>query len=159
MACHAKQESIMKKTAIALTVAGLLSAGSVLASSPEWVSGWGMGITEYSVNDGRGNELYISCPDDEYEHVKAYATVNGNTKNSEDQPGFTVIVDGEVYDNPFFTDCRVCAANFEHFWGAFIKARELQIKVDGKTADLPTKNISKVVLPLNHPENSCTSAW
>lgn len=72
----------MKKTAIALTVAGLLSAGSVLASSPEWVSGWGMGITEYSVNDGRGNELYISCPDDEYEHVKAYATVNGNTKES-----------------------------------------------------------------------------
>lgn len=149
----------MKKTVIALATAGLLAAGAAIADSPEWVSGWGMGVTEYSVNDGRGNDLYIACSDGEYEHVKAYATVNGNTKNSEEQPGFTVIVDGEAYDNPFFTDCRVCAAIFEDFWEALTKAEHLQIKVDGHTATLPTKNINQVVLPLNHPENSCTSAW
>lgn len=149
----------MKKTVIALATAGLLAAGAATADSPEWVSGWGMGVTEYSVNDGRGNDLYIACPDGEYEHVTAYATVNGNTKSSEEQPGFTVIVDGETYDNPFFTDCRVCAAIFEDFWGALTKAEHLQIKVDGHIATLPTKKINQVVLPLNHPENSCTSAW
>ncbi|MEZ3136603.1 hypothetical protein ACBG90_18025 [Stutzerimonas kunmingensis] len=27
-----------------------------------------------------------------------------------------MIVDGEIYNNPFFTDCRVCGANFPAFW-------------------------------------------
>jgi len=138
----------------------LLVAGSAMAGTYEWTSGWGMGISEHLVDDGNGNELNISCPDYEEDgYIRAYASIAGRQYGSDEGNGFDVIVDGETYSNPFYTDCRVCAANFPAFWEALRKANNLMISAEGQVVRLPTKNIAAVLHPLGSPENSCRSAW
>lgn len=149
---------------ITLLLCGLLACTSANAGTYEWTSGWGMGVSEHMVDDGNGNELNISCPNYEEDGaVRAYATIAGKQYSSQDgaiseDRGFDVIVDGEHYSNPFFTDCRVCGANFPAFWQALRQANRLQLVGGGQTINLPTKNIAAVLAPLDSPENSCSSA-
>ena len=126
------------------------------ATTYEWKSGWGQGTTEYSATDGNGNQLYIACPNDE-RAVSAIATIGGLSFSS-DKGGFDVIVDGETYNNPFNTDCRVCANNFEPFWAALRKANNIKISSAGKAAVIPTKNIEKTLPEFSSKENSCRPA-
>ena len=109
----------------------LLACSTASAGTYEWTTGWGMGVSEHLVDDGNGNELNISCPDHEEDGaVRAYATVAGKQYSSEEgamsgDRSFDVIVDGEHYSNPFFTDCRACGANFPAFWQALRQANRL----------------------------------
>lgn len=122
----------------------------------EWKSGWGQGTTEYFAEDGNGNKLYIACPDSEGA-VSAIATIGGVWFSS-DEEKFDVIVDGETYNNPFQTDCRVCANNFEPFWAALRKANNIRVSAAGKSAVIPTNNIGKVLPAFSSKENSCRAA-
>ncbi|QLF94883.1 hypothetical protein HW090_17515 [Pseudomonas sp. ABC1] len=143
-----------------LPLLGFLIVVTAQAGTYEWTSGWAMGTTEYLVDDGNGNELNISCPDDEDRYISAFATIQGKRYSSDEGAGFDVIVDGELYSNPFNTDCRVCADIFKHaFWEDLYRANRLQITADGQTVNLPVKNIGNVLLPLNDPYNSCRVAW
>ncbi len=129
------------------------------AGTYEWTSGYAQGVAEYLVDDGNGNELNISCPDDDESPVVAYATIANKEYSSDDGVGFDVIVDGTSYSNPFFTDCRACSANFPGFWSALRRANNLQISANGKTLTLPTKNLKSLLLPFDNKQNICRSAW
>lgn len=146
-------------TPLLLSLLAFLISNTALAGTYEWTSGWGMGVSEYLVDDGNGNALNISCPDDEERYVSAYATIFGKSYSSHRDTGFDVIVDGEVYSNPFYSECTVCAAIFQDFWSALLKANNLQIRAEGKTAKLPTKNLNNLLLPLDNPKNTCRSGW
>ncbi|MDH4567192.1 hypothetical protein E8E95_10925 [Pseudomonas sp. BN414] len=149
----------MQKPSI-LLLCSLLAGTGAHAGTYEWTSGWGMGVSEHLVDDGNGNELNISCPDHEEDgYVRAHASIGGRQYSSDEGNGFDVIVDGETYSNPFFTDCRVCGTNFPGFWEALRKANNLKLAAGGQTVNLPTKSISSVLQPLGSPENSCHSAW
>lgn len=139
---------------------GFLALGAQ-AGTYEWTSGWGMGVNEHLVDDGNGSELNISCPDYEEDgYVSAYATINGKQYSSSDGPGFDVIVDGKTYANPFYTGCRACGDIFRNeFWEALRKANRLQLSAEGRTINLPTKNIAQVLMPIDSQENSCRSEW
>lgn len=138
----------------------LLATTPALAGSYEWTAGWGMGVSEYQVDDGNDSALSIACPDSaEDGPMRAHASIRGQQYDSAESGGFDVIVDGETYGNPFYTDCRVCAGNFPYFWEALRKANHLQISADGQTVKLPTRNIDQVLRPLDNPENSCRTAW
>ena len=94
--------------------------------------------------------------------ISASATIEGRRYHSDSLSGgegFDVVIDGEVYTNPFYTDCRVCGDLFPEFWQAFRQANNLYISADGVRSRLPTKNIDSVIAPLDSPENSCASAW
>jgi len=136
-----------------------IMANTASAGTYKWTSGWGMGVSEYLVDDGNGNELNISCPDDEEKYVSAYATIAGKNYASDSGTGFDVIVDGERYDNPFYTECRVCGANFQAFWPALRKANNLFITADGKTVRLPVQDIKKVLPPLDSHKSTCRYGW
>lgn len=143
-----------------LTVAlGAMTTNTTWAGTYEWTSGYAQGVAEHMVDDGNGNELNISCPDDDESSVTAYATIAGKQYSSDNSSGFDVVVDGVRYSNPFFTDCHVCGANFPGFWDALRNANNLQISAEGKTLKLPTKNLKKVLFPLNSKQNICRSAW
>lgn len=146
------------KLLLALALAWALT-NTAWAGTYEWTSGWGQGVAEYQADDGNDNALTISCPDHEDGYISAYADIAGKAYSSDQEGGFDVIVDGIHYSNPFFTDCRACAANFPGFWDALRKANNLQINAEGKTVKLPTKNIGQILRPLEHPENSCTASW
>lgn len=142
-------------------------SGPVLAGTDEWTSGWASGTTEYAVDDGNRNSLLVSCPD--YQdgsstggYVSATAMVEGKNYDSDTLSGgkgFDVIIDGEVYNNPFDTDCRVCGDLFPGFWQALRQANNLYISAGGIRSRLSTNNIESVIVPLDSPQNSCISAW
>lgn len=73
--------------------------------------------------------------------------------------GFDVIIDGEVYNNPFDTECRVCGDLFLGFWQALRQANNLYISAGGVRSRLSTNNIESVIVTLDSPQNSCVSAW
>ena len=73
--------------------------------------------------------------------------------------GFDVIVDGENYTNPFYTECNFCRAQFDVFWKALRNANHLKLTAAGQTVNLPTSNLKELLLPLGAPENSCRSTW
>jgi hypothetical protein len=148
----------MNKTLFLTAILSSVTANIVLAGTYEWTSGFTQGVNENMVDDGNGNDLNISCPDDEDQGVSAYATIAGKAYASTDG-GFDVIVDGEQYSNPFYTDCNVCDQNFPSFWHALRSANKLQISAGGKTVNLPTKNLKQVLLPLDHKNNLCRSNW
>lgn len=150
----------MKKTSItAALLISLITAASALAGTYKWTSGWGMGVSEYLVDDGNGNELNISCPDDEERYIRAYATIAGKKYDSHSEARFDVIVDGEHYSNPFYTECRVCSANFKVFWSALRNANNLFISADGKTVRLPVQDIKENLPPLDNHESTCRYGW
>lgn len=152
----------MKKVVITLVFAMSSFPAPLVAGEFEWTSGWGMGVIEYHVSDGNKNEVIISCPDDEYSgHITADAMIDGEWHSSKDHGagGFDVIVDGEMFSNPFFTDCRVCSENFRVFWDKFIDANNLMISYNGKAARLPTNKINQLLSPLGSEMNSCSPAW
>ncbi|MGM8850011.1 hypothetical protein ACS8E6_05805 [Salinicola halophyticus] len=138
------------------------------ADNYEWNSGFGMGASEYWVDDGNNNALLVSCPK-LYEgepsmegYVSAEATIDGQRYGSDTlsgDPGFDVIVDGERWSNPFFTDCRACGSNFPAFWEALRQANNLYISADGVRSKLPTAGLERALPPLDSPENNCRSGW
>ncbi|KAA6176761.1 hypothetical protein F3K50_07995 [Pseudomonas marginalis] len=119
-----------------------------------------MGTSVYTVDDGNGNELSISCPDDSDRPISASATVNGQGYSSEDGQGFDLIVDGKTFNNPFYTECSACSSIFtREFWGALRKANRLQFSAQGKVFNLPTQNLEAVLPALSDKDNSCLAAW
>ncbi|WP_440468279.1 hypothetical protein ACKI1H_10205 [Pseudomonas sp. YH-1] len=149
----------MKKKLLLAAVLTTAAVSTASAGTYEWTSGYAQGVQEHLVDDGNGNELNISCPDDGESAVSAYATIAGKQYSSSDDIGFDVIVDGVFYSNPFFTDCHACGSNFPGFWAALRRANNLQLSAEGKTVKLPTKNLSEVLQPLNSNKNFCRSAW
>lgn len=142
----------------ALIVSFLLGITSNHAFATEWWSGFAMGTSEYTVTDDKGNELYIACPSEDGEYVRATATIAGTRYSSQQGDGFNVIVDGYTNTNPFDTYCRLCGEDFPNFWDSLRNARTLQVSAGGQTVKLPTTNIG--VLPaLGDPANTCQSAW
>ena len=153
-----KGKDAMKHSLRASALLSVMALTTIPATAAEWTSGYGMGTTEYTVTDESGNELYIACPGSDGEYVHAYAKIHGQSYSSKNDPGFNVILDGTEYGNPFDTMCRICGQAFPSFWEHLRTAQTLQISQDGQTVTLPTTGID-VLKPLNHPENTCQSAW
>lgn len=139
-----------------MALAGLMTVVSQ-AMAFEWQSGWGQGVSEYSVSDGNQNELLISCPD--YDgYVSASAVIQGERLSSRDQ-GFDVIVDGKRYENPFNTECRVCSGIFRGFWDELRDANRLAIAANGLEANLPVNGISEALPAQEDPLYNCRTEW
>lgn len=94
----------MRKQILLVSLLGWATASTTFAGTYEWTSGYAQGVAEHLVDDGNGNELNISCPDDDESPVTAYASIAGKQYSSNQSNGFDVIVDGVTYSNPFFTD-------------------------------------------------------
>lgn len=148
----------MKSLKHLLAATGLLVALPSVAGTYEWTTSFAMGVTQYQVDDGNNIDLWVACPTDR--GISAGLTVDGTHISSEQQPGFDLLVDGELYSNPFFTNCRVCDANFRQaFWDAFRQANKLKAVVGDRVINLPTTNLSELLAPFDDPANPCQSAW
>lgn len=149
----------MKKQ-LTFAIFGLLASATAQAGQYEWTAGWGMGVSEYAVNDGNANELVIACPDSpEQGAIRASASINGRMYYSGENAGFDVLVDGERFTDPFNTECRVCADIFLDFWPSLRAANRLQLSADGVVVNLPTKKIRNVLPALEDAQNTCRTAW
>nr|WP_290697392.1 hypothetical protein [Halomonas sp. UBA3074] len=141
-----------------LTFTLLVVSTTVAAASLSWSEGYGMGVVEYSVTDSTNNQLAIACPiEDGY--VSALVKIDGEYFSSEDLPGFDVVVDGELYQNPFYTDCRVCGDIFRSFWPKFREAGEINVVLGNASHRFTVKNLDNTLPELNEPDNPCRSSW
>ncbi len=139
-----------------------LLAFPVLAGNHEWTSGWGMGVSEFHVSDGSGNEILISCPNEiEDGYVSATVILFGERYGSDlsAQSQFDVVVDGKLYLNPFYTDCRVCGEIFRDFWEDFRNAGTLDIIAGDRKVSFPVNGLKSSLPSLNSVENPCKSSW
>ncbi|HCK5508815.1 TPA: hypothetical protein N0J71_001270 [Pseudomonas aeruginosa] len=148
----------MHKQLLLASLLGWLATSTTFAGTSEWTSSYTQGVEEHLVDDGHGNQLNITRPDDDESPVSAYATLAGKRYASE-KDGFDVIVDGTTFSNPFYTDCEACSSSFPGFWAALRKARTLQLSAGGQTVKLPTQNLPQVLQPLTSKKNLCRSAW
>ncbi|BCR23452.1 MULTISPECIES: hypothetical protein [Pseudomonadaceae] len=148
----------MNQKLLLTALLGTLLSSVAQAGTSIWTASYTQGVEEHLVDDGNGNQLNITCPDDGESAVSAYATIAGKQYSSEND-GFDVIVDGTTFSNPFYTDCEACSASFPGFWAALRKANSLQLSAGGQTVKLPTQNLPQVLQPLTSKKNLCRSGW
>ncbi|HCF6146647.1 hypothetical protein [Pseudomonas aeruginosa] len=148
----------MNQKLLLTALLGTLLSSVAQAGTSTWTASYTQGVEEHLVDDGNGNQLNITCPDDGESAVSAYATIAGKQYSSEND-GFDVIVDGTTFSNPFYTDCEACSASFPGFWAALRKANSLQLSVGDQTVKLPTQNLPQVLQPLTSKKNLCRSGW
>lgn len=148
----------MNQKLLLTALLGTLLSSVAQAGTSTWTASYTQSVEEHLVDDGNGNQLNITCPDDGESAVSAYATIAGKQYSSE-RDGFDVIVDGTTFSNPFYTDCEACSASFPGFWAALRKANSLQLSAGGQTVKLPTQNLPQVLQPLTSKKNLCRSGW
>lgn len=134
------------------------SKDSEITKTTKWRSAWAQGINEY-ISDSSDTSFVIACPDEEGE-VKATFSVGGKVFYSHDEnSNFDLMIDGEKFQNPLFTDCNVCAGNFPYFWDKFINAQELSVSAGGELYEISVDGLKDTVLPLDNKDNPCRAGF
>lgn len=128
-----------------------------LAGTYEWTDGYAQGTAEYSVDDGNGNSLLISCPEGHAKPASAQITTRGfDYLSPKHDIGITFVIDGVHFYDPFDTSCNACESNFIHsFWPALLAANNLFVHADGFEVRFPTRGLRDVLEPLGEPGNPC----
>lgn len=138
-------------TAVALLISqGAWAYGEV----GRWSSGWGQGVSEYTVVDAKQNTLYIACSDMDTAHMTL--TIGKKQYGYQEDKGFSLIIDGKQVDAPYDTSSRVGSGNFNYAWDAMRKAKTLQAKTDdGLVISLPLVGVAKTLPPRSAKDFPC----
>lgn len=93
------------------------SASFAFGNDDTWVSGFGQGIKEALIRKGPGNSIYVACEAGSGISSSISFTLAGKSPSGssivltfdQQDPERTWVVDGRIQ-----SDCRACAANFDH---------------------------------------------
>lgn len=122
-----------------------------------WSKGWGQGTTEYAAVVDEQNQLYIACND--MRKVSMTATVNGKQYGSYTKQGFTIVIDGQHFDEPYETESQVGESNFFYLWDKLRSAKTIAISTaDGQQLALPTQDATSVLPATQSADFGCL-AW
>lgn len=144
----------MKKIIIMLLLFWIATRVFAFGESGQWSSGWGQGVSEYTVVTQSGDSLYIACSEDQ--PVSMTLKLKGKEYGSYSQQGFDLVINGMEIQTPYATDSRVGSNNFTYAWDALRKASHLRAKTtDGQKVDLPVKGITTALPAWGTPEFVC----
>ncbi len=144
----------MKKIIVLLLLFWIATRVYAFGESGQWSSGWGQGVSEYTVVTQSGDSLYIACSEDN--PVSMTLKLKGKEYGSYSQYGFDLIINGSEVQTPYDTDSRVGSNNFTYAWNALRKATRLQAKTtDGQTVDLSVKGVAAALPAWGTPEFVC----
>lgn len=145
---------MMKKIIVLLMLFWVTTRVFAFGEIGRWSSGWGQGVSEYTVVTQSGDSLYIACSEDN--PVSMTLKLKGKEYGSYSQQGFDLIINGTEVQTPYATDSRVGSNNFTYAWDALRKANRLQAKTtDGQMVDLPTKGVTTALPAWGTPEFDC----
>ncbi|MGQ6550885.1 hypothetical protein ACUNEV_25610 [Serratia sp. IR-2025] len=145
---------MMKKIIVLLLFFWIATRVYAFGEPGQWSSGWGQGVSEYTVVMQSGDSLYIACSEDQ--PVSMTLSLKGKKYGSYSQQGFDLIINGTEVQTPYDTDSRVGSNNFTYAWDALRKATRLQAKTtDGQTVDLPTKGVATALPARGTSEFDC----
>jgi hypothetical protein len=131
-------------------------AKDVQQQESAWKSGFGQGTTEYFVENGPGNQIYIACPEDRPASVSV--TLIGKEADESKNEKLIFIIDSKEYSYEYQNaDCRVCGENFVFFWGKLRDAKTLSVRFsDSVKSEFSVTNL-KTLLP-EFEKSSCLLA-
>jgi hypothetical protein len=145
---------MMKRIIVLLLLFWIATRVYAFGESGQWSSGWGQGVSEYTVVTQSGDSLYIACSEDQ--PVSMTLSLKGKKYGTYNQQGFDLVVNGTEVQTPYDTDSRVGSNNFTYTWDALRKATRLQAKTtDGQTVDLPVKGGAAALPAWGTPEFIC----
>lgn len=145
----------MRKKTISL-VALVLIVTNTTNAEEVWKSGWGQGVSEYSVSNGPGNEFYIACSEDSTNIMPMIIGDSAPPKSN-----ISIIIDADEYEfgtdekGHIPTDCHFCSDNFEALWNAIRKGQHMLVKFeDGRSSKFSLKGAGKAM-----PKEPCKTDW
>lgn len=135
-----------------LVFIALFSASfSAFAVPNVWRSGFAQGFSEYSIQDAKGQTLWVACNDgagDEYDHSARFEIKSRSYENSDSKYPLTFLLDGknEVIP-PKNTDWRNGGNAWQEFSKGVAKAKKIEVFINNKkvTTFTPTANSIKNV--------------
>lgn len=135
-----------------LLIVPLLALTSFAHAAPNiWQSGYGQGFSEYSIQDSKGNTLWIACNDGagaEYDHSARLQTKKGSYQNTDSKYPLTFVLDGKnSVAAPGTTKWRNGANAWYEFSHGIAKAKKIDVYLNNKkvTTFTPTQQSIKTV--------------
>jgi hypothetical protein len=129
----------------------IASAQASFGPPNAWSSGWGQGVSEYVANNNDGDYLYIAC--DPSSPVTMSLNVGEESYGTYSDKDFSLIIDGQEIETPYFTGSRVHANNFYYVLEQMRTAETIVgLTSDGIQVELPTKGAAEA-LPVFPSEN------
>ena len=128
-----------------------ICAGAVHAAPNVWQSGWGQGFAEYSIQDAKGNKLWVTCnvgAGDNYDHSARLQTPKNCYENTDSKYPLTFLFDGKNTAAPSAsTKWRNGANAWYEFSQGIAKAKKIDVFLNNKkvTTFTPTQQSIRAV--------------
>lgn len=132
-----------------LVFIALFSASfSAFAVPNVWRSGFGQGFSEYSIQDAKGQTLWVACNNgagDEYDHSARFEIKSRSYENSDSKYPLTLLLDGknEVIP-PKTTNWRNGANAWQEFSKGVAKAKKIEVFINNKKVTTFTPTASSI---------------
>jgi hypothetical protein len=130
--------------------AGLIVLGSVPALAQQfgdWRTGFGMGVFEFSVQNGPGNEFTISCNGRAHaDGPEGEISISIRDKSPSNPNGIKVVLDAEEFTGALTTNCQSCASNFRALVQKLPRAKSMLVQFsDGRSSSFSLKGVAQAL--------------
>ncbi|RUR87278.1 hypothetical protein PB16LOC_04506 [Pectobacterium versatile] len=141
---------------VLMTASLIPSLVQAFGNQNEWVSGWGQGVSEYSILGKGKSRLYLACEDSGYRpEVLIFTDVNGHSVSTDTNEIIKVKIDDDDAFSVSETSSRVGANNFAWMWDKFRTGKRVIVSGSGVKPAAFTLNGAKNVLP-EYSKTGCT---
>ncbi|ENX02704.1 hypothetical protein F900_01151 [Acinetobacter modestus] len=139
-----------------------LCANGVYAAPNIWQMGYGQGIAEYSIQDAKGQTLWVNCnigAGDEYDHSVLFETKTKSYENTDSNYPLTFLLDGKTEVAPSgTTNWRNGANAWYEFSQGISKAKKIEVFVNNKKMTTFTP-VASSIKSVAKNISSCKAKW
>ena len=146
-----------------ILLVSLITFASFAHAAPNvWQSGYAQGFSEYSIQDSKGNTLWVTCNEeagDMFDHSARFQTPKNSYANSDSKYPLTFLLDGKTKVAPSeSTKWRNGANAWYEFSHGISKAKKIEVFVNNKKMTtfnpIPSsiKNVAKEI-------STCKAKW
>lgn len=139
-----------KRSKSYLLLAPLFAVASVPALAQQygdWRTGFGMGVFEFSVQNGPGNEFTISCNGRAHaDGPEGEISISIRDKGPSNPNGIKVVLDAEEFTGALTTNCQSCASNFRALVQKLPRAKSMLVQFsDGRSSSFSLRGVGQAL--------------
>lgn len=139
-----------------------ICATAVHAVPNVWQMGYGQGLAEYSIQDAKGQRLWVVCNEgagDEYDHSARFETKTKSYENTDSNYPLTFLLDGKTKVAPSgTTNWRNGANAWYEFSHGIAKAKRIEVFVNNKKMATFTP-VASSIKSVAKNISSCIAKW
>lgn len=152
---------MLKTKFIVSAILTCISTG-IYAVPNVWQNGYAQGFSEYSIQDAKGQRLWVTCNDgagDQFDHSARFETKHRSYENTDSEYPLTFLFDGKTTAAPpATTNWRNGANQWFEFATGIAKAKKIEVFINNKkiTTFVPTaSSIQSIAADIS----SCEAKW